>query len=570
MHSGRLFYIGRGAPSEEGAAGGEPVVAGRHYFRLWLSLIYLVADTPSEALFPCVFNSLMMPLAGRAGFLASVASGEQLGEKNSGLVVSGRSAHAAKLYRPNLKLTPLVPFDGYPLIIETYMVHGDSRLAEFNGPSHLSASLTEKGLRPCLESFDSLASLISRGVRSYGERRLVSGGSLELEADESALREGYVALIDAEAAEIDPSKLWVRDDNILYGGTPEEAAPFLKHSYALLRVERRTEHDDWNSLTHVQTPYERAVKLLRAGRMDEAYKSYREALTAAASAIELTSEVDRPRLLLQLEQNFELARENPAQFAFDEFDASLNSVMQGAMSPTEAIEQRIAKKLQRRQRAEGGELEKSIRDDLDARELHLHMKLFREARNRDDLLAQMKRNLAVLKLSKPRFYMALEGDGAKGNAVQYGAEVDLVFNYAAPPPNVMALLKGRELEKARTTDTTLQVAVLPRGLAFRESDGVWVKEARFEGGALVEPVRFQLRAAGEEDGRATGAGFHVLISMRGVMLYEFSLPVTLVRAVEEVDAAASRHPLNLDLDKCVRRVEQAERAMAAALRMEAR
>lgn len=590
LRFGSLFFLRRGPASEEGAAGGEPVVAGRHYFRLWLSSVCLIADTTAEALFPCVFNALMMPLDGRVGFLTSVVSGERLGEEDNVLFTSAGSVHAAKFFHPDLKLTPLVPFDGYPFVIETYMVRGSVPLEDLDEASRQSAALTEKGLRQSLESFDSLAGLISRVTRPYRERRLVSGGWLEREAGGAALREGYLTFIDAEAAEIDARRLWVGDDQILYGETPGGAAPFLTHSYALLRIERLTEHDDWNSLTHVQAPYARAVKLLRAGRMAEAAVSYREAVDAAASAVELTSEVDRPRLVLQLEQDFELARENPAQYAFDEFDPSLDSVMRGAMSPAEAIEQRIVRKLRRRQWAEKVDLEKRVRDEWGARELHMVAE-----RDRDEL-ARLKKELArakkdlqeradLLKLSKTlgsdgvaaytpgmaRFYMALEGDGAKGNSVQYGAEVDLVFNYALPPPSVLVLLRGEGLEKARMTDAVLQIAVLPKGLAFRESDEAWVKEARFEGGALVAPVRFQLRAAGEQEaGRAAGAGFHVLISMRSIMLYEFSLPVTLVRSVAEVDAAAFVHPLDLDLDKCVRRVEQAEMALAAALGEEAR
>lgn len=593
-----LYYVSAEQTPQERAAGGAPLVAGRHYFRLWLTSIYLFDVKREEPLFPCVFNVAWTTLDGQLDSLASVLSGEQLEtDSNGGRIVSANSVYAYRFYRPNLKLTPLTPFDGGPLIIDTCLTLGGSRSVEFDSASRLSADATAGGLRVSLESADQLLAVIDKGLDAADEQQTIRGATVLWDEGFEPLREGYLALIDAGRGEIDPARLRVSDD-YLYERGPGELAPLLRHSYVLLRVERRDEYDDWNSLTHIQTPYARAVKMFGLGRIGEALKSYKEALAAAANALELTREVDRPRLMLQLEKGFKMARENTAQFAFDEAEASLDSVMQGAMPPAEAIARRISAetgsllesedegsastmrfywKGDVRRGPESGERsvgEGSSKSDRGARESapsrpaakssskHMVEKQLAE-------LARVGENVAA----RPRFYMALEGEGAKGDAVQYGAEVDLVFNYAVPPAYVLALLSGSGLEAARAGDLALQIAILPRGFTFRETDQDWLKEARFEDGVLVKPVRFHLRAAeeGESGAAAEGeagqgsAGFHIIISMRGVMLYEFSLPVRLVRTVAEVEPAAFTHALDLDLDKCARRAAQAESVLAAAL-----
>lgn len=593
-----LYYVGTGQTPQARARVGAPLVAGRHYFRLWLTSIYLFDVKTEEALFPYVFNVVQTTFAGQRDSLASVLSGEHLETgSNGGLIASAKSFYAYKFYRPNLKLTPLMPFESGPLIINTWLTLRDSHSVEFDAASRLSADATAGGLRVSRENADQLLAVIAKGLGAADEQPTMRGATALWGDVFEPLREGYLALIDDGREEIDPARLRVRDDYLLYEGGQGEAELLWNHSYVLLRVERRDEYDDWNSLTHIQTPYARAIRLFGLGEVSEALNNYREALTAAANAFELTSEVDRPRLMLQLEKGFEMTRENPAQFAFGEADASLDSVMQGAMSPAEAVARRISAQTESMLESEGEGSASGQHDDkgdvgrgLDAVERSVgegssrfDLLAYREWRSRPVATSSSKRRVKKRLVrskrggenvpARPRFYMSLEGEGAKGDAVQYGAEVDLVFNYAVPPAFVLTLLSGVGLEAARAGDIALQIAILPRGFTFRETDQDWLKEARFEDGVLVEPVRFSLRAAeeGESGPAAEGeagqgsAGFHIIMSMRGVMLYEFSLRVRLVRTVAEVEPSAFTHALDLDLDKCARRAAQAESVLAAAL-----
>lgn len=597
----KLYYVGAGQTPQGRASVGAPLVAGRHYFRLWLTSIYLFDVKPEEPLFPCVFNVVGPTRAGQLDSLASVLSGEQLETgRNEGRIASANSFYAYRLYRPHLKLTPLTPFDGGPLVLDTCLALWDSRSEELDSASRLSADATADGLRVSLENADRLLAVINKGLGAADGHQTMRGAKVLWDKGGEPLHEGYLVLIDDDRREIDLNRLRVSDDHLLYERARGEVELLWKHSYVLLRVERRDEYDDWNSLTHIQTPYARAVKLFGLGQVSEALESYKEALAAAANAFELTSEVDRPRLVLQMEQGFERARENPAQFAFTEADASLDSVMQGAMSPAEAIARRISARTESTVEPEDEGSTSKLRDDKGdvGRGLESEESPGGEGSSGSGMFALREllrlrymptvrwwsKPLLAERLAesirggesvpaRPRFYMSLEGEGAKGDAVQYGAEVDLVFNYAVPPAYVLTLLSGSGLEAARAADAALQIAILPRRFIFRETDQEWLKEARFEDGVLVEPLRFHLRAAEEsESGPAAegeagqgSAGFHVIISMRGVMLYEFSLRVRLVRKVADVEPAALTHALDLDLDKCARRAARAESVLAAAL-----
>lgn len=151
----------------------------------------------------------------------------------------------------------------------------------------------------------------------------------------------------------------------------------------------------------------------------------------------------------------------------------------------------------------------------------------------------------------PRFYFALEGEGARGRSVLGGAEVDLIFNYDVPPvENVIGVVeKAVGLEQVRRTLTPLGVTVAPVGFSFRKEGDAGYRVMKFyDGGARSDRLSFELRADGAEP--AAGAGFHVIFDVRGSILYQLFLPVRLVSELPGPgDKEAELPPLSLDLDR---------------------
>jgi hypothetical protein len=143
----------------------------------------------------------------------------------------------------------------------------------------------------------------------------------------------------------------------------------------------------------------------------------------------------------------------------------------------------------------------------------------------------------------PKLYFIFEGERALGDAVEYGAEVDLVFNYAVPPPEALVAFWGERFEKVLRGEAEVSITVIPEGFTFR--DGVWLRTAKFSGGVLREPVRFYLQASNVS---VDDPGFFVILSLYESVLYQFPISV---RLVPRLDAAGPRATsgwsLNLDL-----------------------
>jgi len=163
--------------------------------------------------------------------------------------------------------------------------------------------------------------------------------------------------------------------------------------------------------------------------------------------------------------------------------------------------------------------------------------------------------------------------------VQFGTNVDLVFNYALVDRAVVAVVRGADLDRARLTDANLGITVIPKGFTFREEDSDWYKVARFRRGRLEKTVSFKLRAIDEAAAEMVGdpevvaedalpilkTGFQIIFEINGVTLYNFPLAVRLVASIAADKATkTTRPPLVLDLDKSAQRARKALEIIAQA------
>jgi hypothetical protein len=154
---------------------------------------------------------------------------------------------------------------------------------------------------------------------------------------------------------------------------------------------------------------------------------------------------------------------------------------------------------------------------------------------------------------KPTFYFKLEGLEAGGNAVKYDSEVDVIFNYAVPPDDVLAKLTGMHLEEIRSRSGSVDLTIIPHGFAVRS--GASTKTAEFEGGRLKAELRFLLRA---DDQPVRGSGVSVIFRVNGALIYEHYLSIRLVPSMSSIPVITVSTAIDLDLEKVLKARESRE------------
>jgi len=100
---------------------------------------------------------------------------------------------------------------------------------------------------------------------------------------DNLLRSGYIAVIRATEAELDKTKLTVVGQRLQLSGKPVTG-----HSYMLLRIESRTERDDWNQLSAITAPMEQMRDAMNDHNIDKAKDHLRAAKRAALGSADRT------------------------------------------------------------------------------------------------------------------------------------------------------------------------------------------------------------------------------------------------------------------------------------------
>ena len=168
--------------------------------------------------------------------------------------------------------------------------------------------------------------------------------------------------------------------------------------------------------------------------------------------------------------------------------------------------------------------------------------------------------------SEPAFYFALEGKQVIGNVVEFGADVDLVFDYGALTDRAMGIVTGTPIDKARETGSEFGISVIPIGFKFRKADKRWYKVARFRGGKLLEQIRFLLKAHDKATTEAD-TGLCVTFYFLGHAQYSFSIPILLVRSLHDAAATLPRaRRISIDLDKHIRAARFGEELLQRSLK----
>jgi hypothetical protein len=536
---------------------------GEHYFRLLLVEMFLANDRKwLTDWFPVVHTAISFKFGDQQELLTNVAGESflnRLGQQEPGRVIG-----------LNYPVTPLFPFSGGTIELTSGLVAvagGNDVLACLQ----ILGSFSQLLLVPQLSAALAIAMPLADGVAKFvgatqnqmllGLHQLWSGAS----GGANVLRAGHFVVIAADSKTITPQKLFVVDDELRYGNTIETSTPLTGYDYMLFRLERRDERDDWDSLTSIQKPYERAIEMLEAGNMEQAEAFIRAAKAAAFTAKELTAKVDRRRVIDQLEKAYQEALNLLGTGAAGAFPASeevkLSNLMKNAARPDKVA--RMGPLL-----PEFVGLDGLINHSIKSAETQINVSLLDDlseptvVEKGDEITLDERKH-------KETFLFALEGNHVKGNTVQKGSEVDLVFDYAVPKIDSDIIIKGKELNKARETDATLGLMVSPRGFTFKDEKESGYRQIQFKDGYLADgTVRFHLKAFDlisyqrafvdsdseiketnqeEFENPIYSTGFHVAFDVNSVQVYRFFLPVKLVDKITEKDRLVQ--PLSFDLDK---------------------
>ncbi len=213
-----------------------PLMPYRGYFRIWLSEMFL---TRSREWFidwyPAVHCAVRLNFGGQDRLVSSVAQmPEQL-------------AQGIKL---NHQLTDLLPYNGG-------VVELQAALVALKGENHLKTTikvlqdfsgLITAPLTQTLAIAEKVSSGLEELIGATGGNVHLPLGQTFLSADGggATLKPGYHVAIRATQDQVAIDRLTVKGDQLYYAATPGAAASqFSKADYMLLRIEARTERDDY-------------------------------------------------------------------------------------------------------------------------------------------------------------------------------------------------------------------------------------------------------------------------------------------------------------------------------------
>lgn len=289
------------------------VQKGQHYFRLWLAEMFLKNDRDwASSWYPAVLSAVVLKFGDKTQQISHVAGESTL--QNFDLKQLNRNVSV------NHQLTTLLPFNGGTIQLE-------AALMAMQGKSDLKSLLKVLGdfskllVVPQLSAAIAVADKMTDGLaelvgatNAKPQLRVQDAWTGADVKGGNPLQAGYFVVLSAQAGEIQPSELFVRNSQLYRG-----AEQLTGYHYMLFRMDVSDKRDDWDSLASIMDPYNQAIDMLEnASKVDdadaagklraEAEKRYGAARFAAFRAPELTSIVGKNQVLEELKHRWEEAK----------------------------------------------------------------------------------------------------------------------------------------------------------------------------------------------------------------------------------------------------------------------
>lgn len=302
----QYLYVPIPAGHVEGGQGDtEALVAGRDYFRIWLTEMSLKRDRDWFSTWHPAVHSLVRLQFGTEVIEVPSIAGEQS-------LPGVDAAHLDRAVNLNFPMTPLMPFSGgvVQVVAALLALQGQDYLKRF---IHILGTFAGLVNVPQLSSALGIAGPVATGIAellggSNGDLHLgLHQAYVHKGGGDNELKPGYIAVVLATEAQVTPSDLWVVGGRLRRGPSAEASVPFEGFAYLLLRVQKETERDDWEGLTSFMEPFSAALDALGEGSEQWADVRYRAAVIAALKSDDLTR-ADRRRVTEVLAQRYQEAK----------------------------------------------------------------------------------------------------------------------------------------------------------------------------------------------------------------------------------------------------------------------
>jgi hypothetical protein len=287
-------YVLAPLPPERGGA--TPLKAYQPYLQVTLCEMFLAKRVSwLRTWFPAVHAEVRMPFADQPSVTFSRVvrpADDALGE---GVLL-------------NYPLTELVPFSGGTVEI-------DAALFGLKAQDNLAAGVAllqtfSSLVAPPLGQALNVAGTLATGARDFlakadGDVHLALHQSLTSEggAGGNLLQPGYLAVVLAPEQVVESKRLRVSGDRLhRLAADGESLEPFTSHDFMLLRIDGRTERDNWRS-PEILDARQRAIDALRRGDKDTATEQRGVALAAVLTSWDLTA-ADQRRLVHSIKQEW--------------------------------------------------------------------------------------------------------------------------------------------------------------------------------------------------------------------------------------------------------------------------
>jgi hypothetical protein len=286
---------------------GTPLEAGKHYFRLWLSEIYLKKEREwFKSWYPVVHSLVKFQFGSQLVEIPHIAGPLHLKGLNQ-----GNLEHAIQL---NHNLTTLMPYNGG-------VVELAAGLLAMEGKNYLNTAMKVMGdlssllVVPQLSAALAIAQPIANGVQE-----LLSGGNGEMDlglhqsfagvggGGANDLKPGYLAIVLADESKYNKQWFWVENDRLRYGPSSEASKPLTGVTHMLFRIESRTERDDWMGLSTIVQARDEALKAISEGNKELAEAAIKRTIFLVRVSPDLT-QADRKRVAAALKAEFNEAQE---------------------------------------------------------------------------------------------------------------------------------------------------------------------------------------------------------------------------------------------------------------------
>jgi hypothetical protein len=285
----------------------EPLVAGKHYFRLWLKEMFLEKEVDwFRTWIPMAHSLVVFQFGNQKLEIPHVAGPTHIKDLDEG--------HLQNVISLNHPMTSLMPFDGG--VVEVVIALVGMKGKDFAAAvTKVLGDLSKLLMQPQLSSALSIALPVATGVQD-----LLGGesGQIHLGVHQSftgkagggaSLRGGYIAVIRGSEAEYPPKRLWVANGGLRIGDSLAGSQPLTGVTHMLLQLEGQTERDDYRSLTSISDAFEDCLKQLSEGAEDKAKDAFRQTLFLVKTSPDLTR-AHRVTVAAALREEFEQARQD--------------------------------------------------------------------------------------------------------------------------------------------------------------------------------------------------------------------------------------------------------------------